>query len=215
MKLKITLALIAVLTITFAASCKIQEAPGAYAPAKGERKTSAPQVVPSPKEEQPKFEEQLKVEPVKIDTPAPAPKKIEQRVDTIPTPPPAPESELTPEPILVSEPEPVVEPILEPIPAPAPEPVQEVTRKEKFVVVVPQQHKLIKKYSVVIGSFGIRDNAERLCTMVEGKYTPVIVKNDKGMFRVIAISYDDYASARREIQLQSEFPDAWVLVNQE
>jgi hypothetical protein len=40
-----------------------------------------------------------------------------------------------------------------------------------------------------------------------------MVINEQGMFRVLIASFDAYAQARARInQINSRFPDAWVLV---
>lgn len=90
----------------------------------------------------------------------------------------------------------------------------EVTRQEKFTVVAGQKDAELKEYNVVIGSFGKKDNAERLKNEMSGAdYKPVIVVNERGMFRVILASFDTYQEAKAKIaDILEEFPDAWCLV---
>lgn len=70
-----------------------------------------------------------------------------------------------------------------------------------------------RKYHVVVGSFSIQSNAKNLQRTLnqEGNSTLVVV-NPQGMYRVIIASYDEYAQAKNRIsQINSRFPDAWVL----
>lgn len=90
----------------------------------------------------------------------------------------------------------------------------EVTRQEKFTIVAGQKDAELKEYNVVIGSFGKKDNAERLKSEMSGPdYKPIIVVNERGMFRVILSTYDTYQEAKAKIaEIMEEFPDAWCLV---
>jgi len=90
----------------------------------------------------------------------------------------------------------------------------EVTRQEKFTIVEGQKGAELKEYNVVIGSFGKKDNAERLKSEMSGAdYKPVIVVNERGMFRVILATYDTYQESKAKIaEIMEEFPDAWCLV---
>ena len=46
-------------------------------------------------------------------------------------------------------------------------------------------------------------------------YNPIIVVNEKGMFRVILISYKTYEQAKEKIsEIVDRFPDAWVLIQE-
>jgi cell division protein FtsN len=92
----------------------------------------------------------------------------------------------------------------------------EKVTKESFKLTENETNKdpLYKTYNVVVGSFTNQENAKNLSATLksEGK-KPSIVVNEKGMFRVIIASYDDYTEATNaKIALQSRFPDAWLLV---
>ena len=93
---------------------------------------------------------------------------------------------------------------------------KEVTRAEKFEVIEEQKDVVVlKKYHVVIGSFGNKDNALRLQAQMRPQYNPIIVRNDKGMYRVLLMTYDTYKEAKTKIaEIRDQFPDAWVLVMQ-
>ena len=74
----------------------------------------------------------------------------------------------------------------------------------------------LKQYSVVIGSFINRTNAESLKNKMQAKgYSPVVAQNEKGMYRVIVATFDTQAEAtahRNSIKSQyPEFYDAWLL----
>jgi cell division protein FtsN len=92
----------------------------------------------------------------------------------------------------------------------------ENVRKESFRLTDSETNKdpLFKTYNVVVGSFANQDNAKNLSATLksEGK-NPAVVVNEKGMFRVIVASFNDYAEATNaKIGYQTRFPDAWLLV---
>ncbi len=69
------------------------------------------------------------------------------------------------------------------------------------------------KYHVVVGSFQNKDNAKKRQQEFTPAYTPTLVINEKGMYRVILLSFDDYDSAKSAIKdLSDTLPkDTWVL----
>ena len=72
----------------------------------------------------------------------------------------------------------------------------------------------LKAYSVVVGSFGVRANADGLQQRLrDAGYDAQIVKNeDKNMYRVVASTYSDKGSAAASRdQLRATYPDAWLL----
>jgi cell division septation protein DedD len=74
----------------------------------------------------------------------------------------------------------------------------------------------IKQYSVVIGSFLSKTNAESLKDrMQKAGYSPVLAQNEKGMYRVLVATFDsksDAYSQRDAIKGRyPEFGDAWLL----
>jgi len=90
----------------------------------------------------------------------------------------------------------------------------EVTRNENFSLVDGDKDALKYKYHVVVGSFSKQTNARGLqSTLIgEGNKT-IIVVNEKGMYRVLINSFNDYNKAHARIrEIASRFPDAWVLV---
>ncbi len=74
----------------------------------------------------------------------------------------------------------------------------------------------LRTFSVVVGSFSVVANAEGLQQRLKnGGYSAQIVKNEeRNMFRVIATTYDDKASAVQSRNLlRGTYPDAWLLYN--
>ena len=74
----------------------------------------------------------------------------------------------------------------------------------------------LKNFSVVVGSFSLRANAEgRQQRLKEAGYDAQVVKNtDRNMFRVVATTFEDKASAAQSRnELRAKYPDAWLLFN--
>lgn len=71
-----------------------------------------------------------------------------------------------------------------------------------------------RKYHVVVGSFSVQANAKNLQRTLNSEgNSAIIVINEKGMYRVLIASYNEYAQARARIsEINTRFPDAWVLV---
>lgn len=72
----------------------------------------------------------------------------------------------------------------------------------------------LSNYSVVVGSFGVRANAEGLQQRLKnaGYDARLAYNSARNMYRVIASSYDSKAAAvQSRNQLRSQYPDAWLL----
>ena len=71
----------------------------------------------------------------------------------------------------------------------------------------------LKAYSVVVGSFGVKANAEALQKKLNSAgYAAQIATNPQGMYRVIASTFDDMNSAvQSRNALRSQYSDAWLL----
>ena len=72
----------------------------------------------------------------------------------------------------------------------------------------------LKAFNVVCGSFSKVENANNLRnTLVSKGYSAQVAQNpETGMYRVIAASFDDRASAvTSRDQLRGTYPDAWLL----
>ena len=75
----------------------------------------------------------------------------------------------------------------------------------------------LKSYSVVVGAYSIKANADRTCDFIASKgYQPQIVMNqERGLYRVVAFTSDSKAEAARTRDvvknLRSDFAEAWLL----
>jgi cell division protein FtsN len=89
-----------------------------------------------------------------------------------------------------------------------------VVRQEKLSVVDGAG---LKNFSVVVGSFGVKANAEGLQQRLKaaGYGAQLGFNADSNMYRVIATTFDNKAdAARSRDQLRSTYPDAWLLFAQ-
>jgi cell division protein FtsN len=93
----------------------------------------------------------------------------------------------------------------------------ESVREEKVNVYQGEDVAGLKRFSVVIGSFGNRTNAFNLKDrMTSEGYKPVVAENERGMLRVIIASFDNRADAVRardalKLKYAPNFQDAWLL----
>lgn len=74
----------------------------------------------------------------------------------------------------------------------------------------------LKSFSVVVGSFGLRSNAEGLQSRLKNAgYAAQIVFNPANkLYRVVATTYDSKADAVNSLDaLRSQYADAWILFN--
>jgi cell division protein FtsN len=72
----------------------------------------------------------------------------------------------------------------------------------------------LKAYSVVVGSFGVRANAEGLqSTLNRAGYDAQVAYNaERNMYRVIVSTFDNKESAiQSRNSIRSTYPDAWLL----
>lgn len=75
----------------------------------------------------------------------------------------------------------------------------------------------LKAYSVVVGSFGVRANAEGLQNTLKnaGYDSQVAYNQERNMYRVIVATFDTRESAVQCKQtLLNTYPDAWLLLQQ-
>lgn len=108
---------------------------------------------------------------------------------------------------------PVVTPVETPAnQAPVYDNVDNATVREESVTMISGSG--LKNFSVVVGSFSLKANAEGLYNNLKsGGYDAQIVFNsERNMYRVIASTFDDKASAvGSRSQLRANYPDAWLL----
>ncbi|MDO4172527.1 MAG: SPOR domain-containing protein [Prevotellaceae bacterium] len=73
----------------------------------------------------------------------------------------------------------------------------------------------LKAYSVVVGSFGVRANADGVkSTLVNAGYNAQVAYNsERNMYRVVASTFDSKANAvESRNSLRAKYPDAWLLM---
>ena len=74
----------------------------------------------------------------------------------------------------------------------------------------------LRRYSVVIGAFGVKTNAySQKERMIDEGYIPVIMENNAGLLRVIVTTFDTRADAVRsrdnfKRKYAPNFQDAWI-----
>ena len=72
----------------------------------------------------------------------------------------------------------------------------------------------LKNFSVVVGAFSVRANAEGLQQQLkDAGYDAQIVKNEaRNLYRVIAATFDSKSeAARSRNEFRAKYPDAWLL----
>ena len=86
-------------------------------------------------------------------------------------------------------------------------------REEVFSMVSISDAIRLKSYNIVVGSYSVHDNAKKMAQSLQPDYLPIIVINERGMFRVIISSFDNYDTAKEELSnsIKQKFPDAWIL----
>jgi peptidoglycan hydrolase CwlO-like protein len=90
-------------------------------------------------------------------------------------------------------------------------------RKENFQLINASQDQTTEGYHIVVGSFGVENNANRLHTLLtEQGNQPSIARNESGMFRVIIATEPTYLEASKRVAVvrAAGYPDAWILVHQ-
>lgn len=112
-------------------------------------------------------------------------------------------------------------PVVQQVQTPVVQPVQQApvasnvaVRQEKVSVVSGGG---LKAFSVVVGSFGVRENALNLQQRLKsaGYDAQVAYNEDRNMYRVVISTFDSRDSAAQSKQsIQGTYPDAWLLNKQ-
>mgnify|MGYP001006810900 FL=1 len=92
------------------------------------------------------------------------------------------------------------------------ESVENATVRQESVTVVSGAG--LSDYSVVVGSFSLRSNAEGLYNKLksEGQDAQLAFNAERGMYRVVAATFASKAEAvASRNQFRSTYPDAWLL----
>ncbi|SMO43264.1 Sporulation related domain-containing protein [Saccharicrinis carchari] len=89
--------------------------------------------------------------------------------------------------------------------------------KEEKVKVIESPDDISYKYYVIIGSFKILDNARNYKnTLISEGFSPVILENENGLYRVSVSAYNDEMDARSKVgNIRSNYPkynDTWLLI---
>jgi len=74
----------------------------------------------------------------------------------------------------------------------------------------------LKNFSVVVGSFGLKANAENLQQRLknEGYDAQIVYNADRNMYRVVSSTFETkYDAAVSREKFRQTFPDAWLLYN--
>jgi hypothetical protein len=92
------------------------------------------------------------------------------------------------------------------------ESVENATVRQESVTVVNGAG--LSDYSVIVGSFSLRSNAEGLYNKLksEGQDAQLAFNAERGMYRVVAATFASKADAvASRNQFRSTYPDAWLL----
>jgi cell division protein FtsN len=93
----------------------------------------------------------------------------------------------------------------------------EVTVRTEKVKPVDQTDSALSGFYVIIGSFRNIENARQYKTgLAKEGFTPVILENENGLFRISAGGYDEESAARAKIAgiraAYADHKDVWLLV---
>lgn len=72
----------------------------------------------------------------------------------------------------------------------------------------------LNNFSVVVGSFGVKANAEGLQSRLkqQGKDAQIVYNSERNLYRVVATTFATKSeAAQSRDQLRGQFPDAWLL----
>ena len=91
---------------------------------------------------------------------------------------------------------------------------------EEKLVEVEEEPPADFRYFVIIGSFRIRDNAIEYQADIRQKgFSPVLLRNEAGFYRVSVKSTDEILAAREEIrrirEQYEEHGDTWLLIRKD
>ncbi|MGQ1890668.1 SPOR domain-containing protein [Thermophagus sp. OGC60D27] len=96
-----------------------------------------------------------------------------------------------------------------------------VVREEKVRTVdVKETSENIYHYYVIIGSFRYLENAKNYKeTLIKKGFVPIVLENEKGLFRVSVAAYNEEDPARRNIgsirENYPEYSDVWLLIRKQ
>ncbi len=93
---------------------------------------------------------------------------------------------------------------------------EEIVVKEEKVKVLEEEDKSYKYY-VIIGSFKVLTNAKNYKnSLIEEGFTPVILENENGLYRVSVAAYNEEMDARQKVgtirNQYDKYSDTWLLI---
>ena len=94
---------------------------------------------------------------------------------------------------------------------------KKIVVKEEKVKVIDSTGSEIFKYYVIIGSFKVLDNAKNYKQqLISEGFTPVLLENENGLYRVSVAAYNDEAPSRGKIseirRSYEKYNDVWLLI---
>ena len=93
-----------------------------------------------------------------------------------------------------------------------------VVKEEKVKVIESKDE--AHKYYVIIGSFKVLNNAKNYkSTLTEEGFTPVILENENGLYRVSVSAYNEEMDARNKVgtirDKYEKYNDTWLLIRKQ
>ncbi len=94
---------------------------------------------------------------------------------------------------------------------------KKIVVKEEKVKVIEDVENEVFKYYVIIGSFKVLENARNYKqTLLNEGFTPVILENENGLYRVSIAAYHDETEARTKVDTirdqYQKYSDTWLLI---
>ncbi len=92
----------------------------------------------------------------------------------------------------------------------------EIVVKEEKIKVIEEEDKSFKYY-VIIGSFKVLTNAKNYkSSLINEGFTPVILENENGLYRISVAAYNDEIDARKKVGIIrnqfEKYEDTWLLI---
>lgn len=89
--------------------------------------------------------------------------------------------------------------------------------KEERIKIIEDKDNINDKYYVIIGSFKMLNNARNYKqTLTKEGFTPVILENENGLYRVSIAAYVEETTARNKVEnIRSDYEkynDTWLLI---
>jgi cell division protein FtsN len=123
---------------------------------------------------------------------------------------------------IAPKPQPVAQETASPsAPAKVSKPASVVSKEERFSSATGETADYgSNRFFVIMGSFSVLENAKRLKeTLKSENFSPVILMNESGMYRVCGNSYEQESAARARIaEVRGSFPkysDIWLLIRKQ